>query len=39
MKVKKENVQMVDSIDERYVVDEKGNASAVILSIEDYKKS
>jgi hypothetical protein len=29
---------MVDSINERYVVDEKGNPTAVILPIEDYKK-
>ncbi len=29
---------MVDSINERYVVDEKGNPTAVILPIKDYKK-
>jgi len=29
---------MVDSINERYVVDEKGNPTAVIVPIKDYKK-
>lgn len=29
---------MVDSINERYVVDEKGNPTTVILPIKDYKK-
>lgn len=29
---------MLHSIDEQYIVDEKGNPTAVIIPIEDYKK-
>ena len=35
---KKENYLMDTSAGEQYVIDEKGNATAVILPIESYKK-
>ena len=34
----KENTKMETSAGEQYIVDEKGNATAVILPIESYKK-
>jgi len=38
MVIRKENSIMVPSVNEHYIVDEKGNPTAVILRIEDYKK-
>ena len=36
--INKENYLMAPSVNEQYIVDEKGNTTAVILPIKDYKK-
>ena len=38
IKVREENILMAYPINEQLIVDEKGNPTAVILPIEDYKK-